>query len=281
MKLSILSGAFNRFPLEKQFEMVSSIGFDGIELSGLRPYHYAFDMDQSRIDRVLALKEKYRLEIPMYSPELLRYPFNISSPFERERRDTVAYLKRSIEVAKGIGTGRVQVTCGHAGYDTDREENFRHTVEVLREVCAHAEAYGIDLILEPLTVMESNTIVMLDSAVELIREVNSPRLKGMLDSAMVMTNWEPLDAYFEKFGPLLDYIHWGDSAGTAENHLHIGAGRMDPLAFFTMARRRGYDGWVSVEMFSDYIREPEMHASRELRLLREILEKIGEQETAS
>lgn len=275
MKLSILSGAFCRFPLEKQFELISNIGFDGIELSGLRPQTYAYDMDERMIEKVLSLKEKYHLEIPMYGPELLMYQYNVSSPDEKERRDTIDYLKRSIDVAKGIGTKRVQVTCGHAGYGTDKEQSFRNIVNVLKEVCAHAEEQGIDLVLEPLTVMESNTIVMLDSAVDLLREVNSPNLKSMIDSAMVMTNWEPLDAYFEKLGSSLDYIHWGDSLGIAENHLHIGSGCMDPEAFFQMAYRRGYDGWVSVEMFGKYIREPEMHASRELRLLRDIFSKIG------
>ena len=274
MKLSILSGAFSRFPLDKQLELVSNIGFDGIELCGIRPQSYPFDMGEAQIEKILTLKEKYHLEIPMFGPELLKYPYNVSSSDEKERRDTVKYLQQSIDVAKGIGTKRVQVTCGHAGYDADLQQSFCNIVSLLKEVCDYAQEKGVDLVLEPLTIMESNTIVMLDSAVDLIKEVNSPNLKAMLDSAMVMTNWEPVDTYFEKLGPLLDYIHWGDSLGTAENHLHIGAGCMDPEGFFRAVHRRGYDGWVSIEMFSQYIREPEMHAARELRLLREIFAKL-------
>ncbi len=279
MKLSILSSEFDRFPLEKQFEMVASLGFDGIELSGIRPYAYAPDMDQSRIERILTLKERYHLEIPLYSPELLRYPYNISSPNERERRDTIAYLKRAVEVAKAVGARGTQITCGHAGYDTDRHENFRHMVEVLKEVSAHAEETGIDLFLKPLTIMESNTIVMIDSAVELIQAVNSHRLKAMLDSTIVMTNWESLDGYFEKLGNLLSYIHWGTSTGTAEEHLKNSANHMDDaFSFFAKIRQRGYDGWVGIKMSSDYIRESEMHASREHRQLREIFAHFDRQE---
>lgn len=274
MKLSILSGSFSRFSIDKQFEMVKNIGFDGIELSGTRPHAYAFDMDQRRIDYILELKGKYQLEIPMYGPELLQYQYNISSPYEAERKDTIEYLLASIDAAKAVGTKRMQITCGHAGYEVSREQSIRNIVTVLKTVMPYAEEQDINVILEPLTIMESNTIVMLDSAVSLIREVGSPNLKGMLDAAMVMTNWEPVDVYFQKFGSLLDYIHWGDSMGTAENHLHIGGGCIDAEGFFRAVRRRGYDGWVSVEMFSNYIREPEMHAAREVRLLREIFSKL-------
>ena len=93
---------------------------------------------------------------------------------------------------------------------------------------------------------------------------------------MVMTNWEPLDDYFGKLGDRLAYIHWGDSMGTAENHMIIGDGMIDAKGFFDIVRRHGYDGWVSLELFGKYIREPEMHAARELRLLKEILSNTKE-----
>ena len=50
MKLSILSGSFGRFSIDKQFEMVKNIGFDGIDICGTRPHAYPYDMDQRRID---------------------------------------------------------------------------------------------------------------------------------------------------------------------------------------------------------------------------------------
>lgn len=261
MKLSISSGAFNRFPLEKQFELAAGIGFDGIELRGMRPYTYAFDLDQARIDRILELKSKYRLEIPLYAPELLRYPFNLASPREAERRDTIRYLKRSVDAARALGTGRVLTVCGHAGYDTGRAENFRNTAGALREVCSYAGESGIDLILKPLPLAESNTAAGLDAVAELMREVDSPHLRGMLDCAAMLANREPIDACFEKFGPRLAYIHWG--------------GGLDSTAFFAMAARRGYDGWVGIAAFDEDDYEPEMHAACEYRLLKEVLATLG------
>ena len=271
MKISVLSGLFQRFSLEKTFKMISDIGFDGIELHGMRPHAYPYDMDAERCDEVLRLKEQHNLEISMYTPELLMYPYNLSSPDKKERDESVEYVKKSIEVGNRIGTKRVQVTCGHAGYFTDRRSNLANVTDSLQRVAGHLDKYNINLIVEALTIMESNSVVMLDDLVEIIDKVGSPNIKSMADSAMVMTNWEPLDDYFEKLGDRLDYIHWGDSMGTAENHLSIGAGMVDVEAFFDIVHRHGYDGWVSLELFGKYIREPEMHAARELRILKALL----------
>lgn len=281
MKLSVLSNLFYRFPIEKTFQMAADNGFDGIELCGLRPHAYAWDMDEKRCGYIRSLSEQYGLEISMYTPELLMYPYNVSSPYRKEREETAAYLKKSVDVAAALGTSRVQVTCGHPGYFTDRKENMRHTVDTLKAVCEEAEKKEIDLVVECLTIMESSTVVMLDSFCEIAAQVNSPRLCSMLDSAMVMSNWEPLDAYFEKLGDRLKHIHWGDSHGENERHLEIGMGRIDPESFFDIVHRHGYDGWVSLEMFGDYVREPEMHSAREARLLKALFSKYDRKEELS
>ena len=69
MKISVLSGLFQRFLLEKTFKMVSDIGFDGIELHGMRPTMLIHMIcDEERCNDVLHLKEQYNLEISMYTP---------------------------------------------------------------------------------------------------------------------------------------------------------------------------------------------------------------------
>lgn len=271
MKYSVLSGLFSRFSLDKTFKMISDIGFDGIELHGMRPHAYPYDMDEEKCEEVIRLKNQYNLEISMYTPELLVYPYNLSSTDKKERNESVEYAKKSVEIAARIGSERVQVTCGHAGYFADRKVVRSNVIDSLQRITEHAEKYSVDLIVEALTIMESNSVVMLDDLIDIFNHVDSKNIKSMVDSVMVMTNWEPLDDYFGKLGEKLSYLHWGDSSGIVENHQIIGQGIIDPKAFFDIVRRNGYDGWVSLELFGKYIREPEMHAARELRLLKEII----------
>lgn len=271
MKISFLSGLYCRYPLETAFKIASIQGYDGIEIWGARPHAYAYDMNEARIEQILQLKEKYKLEIPMFCPEILSYPYNISTTDPKERKDTIDYLKRSIEVAKGIGAPRIQMIGGHAGYGTDRKLNFENITNVMRILAEHAEKFEVDIVFELLTIMESNTIVLLDDFIELTNRIGSPRLKSMLDTVMPITNWETYSEYFEKLGDKLVYIHFEDANGVNQYHQIMGNGILDMPEIIAMFRRYGYDGWLSLELFSDYIREPEMYSGREIQKLRHLI----------
>jgi protein FrlC len=271
MKISFLSGLYCRYPLERAFQIASLQGYDGIEVWGARPHAYAYDMNEARVAQILQWKEKYKLETPMYCPEILMYPYNIPTLDPKERKDTIDYLKRSIEVAKDIGAPRIQMTSGHAGYGTDRKTNFENITNVMRILVEHAEKCEVDIVFEVLTIMESNTIFLLDDFIDLMSRIGSPRLKGMLDTVMPMTNWETYSEYFEKLGDKMAYIHFEDTTGVNQYHQAIGKGILDIPELIAMFKRYGYDGWLSLELFSDYIREPEMYSGQEIRKLRRMI----------
>lgn len=268
MKLSFLSALYCRYPLERAFRVASEQGYDGVEIWGARPHAYAYDMDKAKIEEILGLKEKYKLEVPLYCAELLSYPYNISTTDVKEREETIDYLKKGIDTAAQIGAPKIQMACGHAGYGTSRKENFKNVSYVMSVLAEHAEKRDIDIIVEPLTVMESNTIVFLDDVLELFEAVGSERLKSMLDTVMPMTNWETYADYFEKLGNKLAYIHLEDSNGVNQYHQPIGTGMLDFDEIFKIIKRYNYDGWISLELISSYIREPEMFSGREINRLR-------------
>lgn len=272
MKISVLSLLFCRYPLYKAFEAISRIGYDGIDLYGARPHAYPFDMDATRISEVLHLKEKHKLEIPMYTPELLAYPYNIASQSKKEREDTLEYLIRGIDVAGSLEIPRMQITCGHAGNNTFRDQNYKNIYEVLGPLLEKAEKTGVRIVIEPLTVMESNTIVFIDDLVEVLEHFNSPNLNGMLDTVTPIVNREPFAEHFEKLGSKLDYIHFVDSNGTDESHMLLGQGIINLPGLVDTIREYGYDDWLCVEIINRYISEPETYAKRELMKLKKLIE---------
>lgn len=268
MKISFLSALYCRYPLEKVFRDAAHYGYDGVEVWGARPHAYAYDVDQEKAEEILALKEKYQLEIPLYCLELLAYPYNISTTDLKERLDTIAYLKAGIDAAAAIGAPKMQLACGHAGYGTNKKQNMDNVVAVLKEAAEQAEKKEIDIIVEPLTVQESNTVVFLDDVLEVMDRVGSPRIKSMLDTVMPMTNWETYEDYFEKLGDKLAYVHVGDSSGVDQYHKQFGTGILDWPMIADILKRYHYDGWVSLELISSFVREPEMFAAREVRELK-------------
>ena len=272
MKIAFLSLMFRRYHLEKIFQVASEQGYDGVELWGGRPQAYPYDMDAARCETVLKMKEVYGLEIPMYTPEVLGYPFNIATPDEKERRETIDYLKTALNVAKMIEAPRVQFAMGHATYGTSRKQNWENVLTVMRELVEHAEKVGVDIIIEALTLMESNTIVFLDDIVELIDQLGSPRVKGMLDTVTPTVHWETISDYFEKLGDKMDYIHFVDSDGRDQHHFPVGEGNIPMKALISIIRKYGYNGWLSSELVTPFMRDPELYAAQEIRNIRKLLE---------
>ena len=113
MKFSFLTYQFARYPLEYCFYMAKEYGFNGVEVWGARPHAYAYDMDNTMIRQVIDWKKKYGIEISMFTPEILAYPYSLTSASLKERQETNEYLIKSVEVAAAIGTDKMQITAKH------------------------------------------------------------------------------------------------------------------------------------------------------------------------
>lgn len=272
MKIALLSLLFRRYHLEKVFEVASEQGYDGVEIWGGRPQAYPYDMDDARCEDVLRMKEQYRLEVPMYTPEVLGYPFNIATTDARERAETIDYLTQAIRVAAKIEAPRIQLATGHAGHGTNRRKNRENVRYVLSTLAQEAEKQGIDIVLEAVTLMESNVVIFLDDLVELIEEIGSPRIKGMLDTVTPTVHHETFADYFEKLGDRMDYIHFVDSDGRDQHHFPIGEGNIPMEGLMAILRKYRYDGWLSSELVAPYGRDPELYAAQEIRSIRRVLE---------
>ena len=64
-----------------------------------------------------------------------------------------------------------------------------------------------------------------------------------------------------------------DSNGINQYHQPVGTGILDFDELFAIFQKYGYDGWISLELISSYIREPEMASGREIRMLKKYFDK--------
>ncbi len=271
MKISLLSNLFANFPLEKAFEIISAQGYDGIEIWGGRPHGYTFDMDEEHVENILKWKEIYNLEVSMYTPEVLLYPYNLSSFDAKERRETVSYLKHSVKTASCIGCHRMQITTGHCGFYTDKRKAWDWLTQGVQELAEAAEKAGVDLILEGLSQMEGNMVLRCDEIAELIERVGSPRVKGMIDMVTPMLMCETFSEYFVKLGDKMDYIHCIDSDSVSFDHMYPGSGTIPFEEALALIMSYGYNGWLSCELLSP--RSPELWSHRYINLLKSSLKK--------
>ena len=277
MKFSFLTYQFCRYPLEYSFKMAKEYGFEGVEIWGARPHAYAWDMDQKEIEKIINWKKAYGVEVSMFTPEILAYPYSLTSRMKKEREETVEYLIKSLETAAAIGTDKMQITAKHPGYGINREEVWDYLTEGVGELCCRAEKLGVDIILESLSPSEGNVITNVDDIRELQKRVGSKALCTMIDMVPPFIANEPYSEYFERLDNTMKYIHICYGAGATEFHMQLDDpnGVIPVIDFFRILKRFNYDGWCSLELLNPYFRDPELYLSQAERHIRRLCEELG------
>ena len=272
MDFSFLTYQFARYPLEYCFRMAKEYGFEGVEVWGARPHAYAYDMDEKHIEDINLWEEKYGVKVSMFTPEILAYPYNIVSADEKERAETMEYLKQSLKVASAIRTDKMQITIKHPGYGRDRRTVWKLMEEGLKELCETAEEENVDIILESLSPSEGNVITCADDIKEIQDRVGSKRLCTMIDMVPPFIANEPYAEYFDKLDGTMKYVHICNSDGKTEFHMQLEdpKGEIPLFDFFRILKRNKYDGWCSIELLAPYFKEPELYLSEAARTIEKL-----------
>lgn len=274
MKFAFLSLLFKRYPLEYSFQTAKKYCFDGIEIWGGRPHAYPWDLEQV-VPKIKEWKEKYQVQVPMYTPELLAYPYNLSSWDESERRDTIAYLKQAVDLCADIGCPEMLVSSDHPGYGISDEAAWEHLVEGLQEICLWAGEKNVLLRMEPLGPNTSPIVTRTSDLARLIRDVGSPHLKAMMDMVIPPLCAEPYSNYFDRLRDDFSYIHLCGCDGLYETHTQLIPGQeaVSFEDFFQILQSHNYDAWCSVELLDPYYRDPELYLAGAIRAIRTLVPK--------
>jgi protein FrlC len=271
MKIGMFTYGYMRLPLERAFQDAARFGYDGIEIWGGRPHAYPFDLKKNGTKEIRELSSRYDLPIICYTPEMNAYPYNMMVADEEMRRDSLEYVKVSMDVAKEIGAGFTLISAGHAGYETLREECWPRLINNLRELAGYAEKIDITLLLEPLTQYESNVIVTCNDLVAALDEVNSDHLQGICDICPPFCNNEPIMTYFDKLGSRLRHMHIIDSDGHSDTHMMLGEGRIPLRELFKEIEASKYTGYCTIELVSIYMNEPSLGAALAIKRVKDLL----------
>lgn len=246
MKFGCFSLDFRRFSLETAFKMASKYGFDGLEIWGGRPHAYPYDMEKEQIRQVLAWKRKYGIEVPMYTPNALGMPYNLCSLDPREQADALVYFKKAITVCEQIDAPRMLLVADHPGYEVPKEDSWNQFIENMKELGAYAKEYGVILVVESLTPMESPVVTTSDDCAAVIRETGLPNIEAMMDVVPPHIAYEPYSSYFDKLGNKMNYIHICNNDGRTDAHLRLDTGELPVEDMLRLFKEQKYDGYVTL-----------------------------------
>ena len=275
MKFGLISLDFKRFSLEYCFKMARRYGLDGVELWGGRPHGYFTDMTQERLQEIDALKKKYKLEIPMYTPNALNGPYNLCSLEERTIRETLEFFQRSIDNAYDLECPRMLVVADHPGYEAPKALVCRRFIENMQYLCDYGAPKGVSLVIEPLTPMESPVITTADDCVDAIKRIGRDNVEAMMDVAPPTVANEPFSVYFDKLKDRMNYIHICNNDGMTDAHKRLDQGIIPIKDMFTVFTNWKYNGYVTCELYSENYRDPELYLANTMRMVYEIRNELG------
>ena len=275
MKLGMFTSGYQRNDLEHIFIDAKRFGYDYIELWGGRPHAYAPDLKNGDMKELLRLRDKYGVEIRGYCPEHNAYPYNYMIGSEAQRQDAIEYLKLCFDMAKEMGADYTLISSGHAGYGADHDQIWNRLEKSVRELVDHAEKIGMKIVMEALTVYESNVIKSANDLKKLFTIIDSPNLIGMCDIVPPYTQHESIMDYFDKLGDKMYHLHLIDGRHDSDDHVMPGEGEIPLPELIKELKEINYDKTATIELVTGYINEPRFYARRAIDNVRAMMKDAG------
>lgn len=275
MKLSFSTNAFTRHSITHAVERIAALGYEGVEILADTPHCYPFGMDVDAVARLKALIARCAIQVanvnantaigyygrqfwePLFEPSL-------AHPDDDLRAWRVDYTVRCIDLARELGARSVSVTSGRMVPGLAPNRSIELLRESLRRVLDHAErrSVSVGIEYEPGLLVEN-----VDELAALLDAVGSPLLGANLDLGHSHVLGEDPATVLKTLAGKVFHIHLEDIRARKHYHLVPGEGDMDFGLLFNMLRDHGYDGFVSIELYT-YPHDPEGAAMRSLEYLR-------------
>jgi 4-hydroxyphenylpyruvate dioxygenase len=251
--------------LQRKLTAAAHAGFDGIEL-------FEPDLAEARLSpaHVRDVTAALGVSIDLFQPFR---DFEGVTPAQLQRN--LARARATFDVMAQLGADTLLV-CSNVAPDAIDDDDL--AAEQLRALADSAAAHGVRVAYEALA--WGRHVSEYDHAWRLVRAADHPALGICLDSFHVLALGTGLDAIAQIPQDKLFFCQLADATDLAvdvvswsRHHRCLpGQGAFDRLDFTTRVLETGYDGPLSLEVFSDALRhaDPELVAGDARRSLRRL-----------
>lgn len=190
-------------------------------------------------------------------------------PDAHYRSVRIDHTKRALTLAKELGAACITTEPGGPVDGRSRSECLKLFVEMLKPVVEHAEKEQVMLLVEP----EPDLLIeTADQYLEFASKIESPYLGLNFDIGHSFCVKDDPAQTVRRLAKLIRHVHLEDIAATrVHHHLIPGEGVIDFGATLAALKEVGYDGWVTIELYTCH--ENPDHAAQ---VARERVLKIAE-----
>ncbi len=253
MKFAFSSNAFLRTTLLDAILIVSSIGYEGIEIMADVPHAYPANLNAGDVLEIRRALDRSNLEISninafmhhadgdTYHPSWIE-----NDPALRSKR--VDYTLRCIDLAGELGAGNISTEPGGPLEDMEREEALKIFLHGLRLVEDQARKRKVRILIEPepgLLIENSGQFLELHKHLD-------PEVFGInFDIGHFFCVGEDPSLLVHSLKDYTHHFHLEDIASTrVHHHLMPGEGAIDLVTTLNSIGAIGYDGFVTVELYT-------------------------------
>jgi myo-inositol catabolism protein IolH len=274
MRIALDPYMHRHVPLEDLPRLAADLGYEWIELSPRADFLEWFKAPRVFPDRLQSFKRSLKDHGVQIASLLPMYRW--ASNDEAERQAAVRHWKRAIEIAVEMGVDTMNSEFGRGPHPDKGTCYCCHTGSMI-EACEDAwwrsmeelvpilEKEGINLHIEP---HPEDWVETLQPSVDLIRTVNSPRVKFLYCAPHTFYFGDDVPAMIRECADVLAHVHVADtfnhkassglryivnppgSAARVHQHLDIGQGEVPWDAFFGTLAEVGFDGIMTACVFA-------------------------------
>jgi sugar phosphate isomerase/epimerase len=212
-------------------------GFEFIDLTMEGPRAAVEQMDVPAFKRIL---DNTGLGIVGHTAWYL--PF--ASPVPQVRAGAVAAVHATFEPFAQLGAQYVNVHVDRGINAFAYDDTLRWNAESFAQLAEAAQAYG-------LTVMIENVVNNLNTAkaFRIMLEAH-PNLRFHLDIAHANVKGERVAEFLKAHAEKLVHVHVSDNKRVSDDHLPMGVGSIDWSEQIKLLHESGYDGTITLEVFT-------------------------------
>ena len=226
--------------LIEEIEWMAAMGLEFLDLTLEPPCASSSQVNPAAIRAAL---ERHSLQVVGHTAFYLP----IASAIEEVRLGAVRELRRCIEVFSQVGARWMNIHPDRYTPFHDRGFYIGRNLQTIRELLPYAQREGVGLMIENLP-GEFNNASQLGELLDA-----EPELALHLDigHANLQNPYNMTVGILEAYGKRLRHVHLHDNkGGSADLHLPLGAGTVDVRESIEVLRRCGYDGTITLEVFT-------------------------------
>jgi D-psicose/D-tagatose/L-ribulose 3-epimerase len=224
-------------------ESLKRIGYDGVEVPIFQLDEAAWTRWGRRLDELGLERTANTVIAPEHDPV---------SADPSIRQAAYDNMRAVIDCCAAVGApllcGPHQVALGVFTGAGPTAEEWKRSVEHLQRVAEYAERAGVVLAEEVVNRFELYHLNILDQAIQFVDDVGHPNCRIHLDTFHAHIEEKDPAAAIRRAGPRIAHVH------ISENDRGVpGTGGVAWDATFDALREIGYDGWLTVEAFGNFL----------------------------